>query len=71
MAITATTIATTIIKKYPTRLAIRCGSCGHQGSATVYLDKPPRLKCSKCKSRDAIICSRDRSATWSNQRRGK
>jgi len=60
------------VRKYPTRLHCICAACGHQGSALVFLDKPPKLKCKKCGSRDVIVASRDNaSRTWSRRRLGK
>ena len=60
-----------VIKRYPTRLEVRCESCGHRGVVKVYLDKPPRLICSRCGDRNPIVTSRDMLRSWSNQRRGK
>jgi transcription elongation factor Elf1 len=59
------------IRKYPTRLHVRCPQCAHQGVVKAFIDKPPKLKCSRCGSRDAIVCARDRSRAWSRQRQGK
>jgi ribosomal protein S27E len=37
------------IKRYPTKLSVRCPECEHQGVVEVFLDKgPPRLRCSMC-----------------------
>ena len=55
------------VRRVPTKLHIRC-QCGHQGSVEVFLDKPPRLRCSKCGSRAAIVVQRDRTAAWSSRR---
>jgi uncharacterized protein (DUF983 family) len=60
-----------VIRKFPTRLAVRCPQCGHQGVVEAFLDRPPKLRCTRCGSRDAVICSRDRSRSWSARRRGK
>jgi hypothetical protein len=57
------------IKRYPTRLHVRC-PCGHQGVVKAFIDKPPRLRCSQCGSRDAIVVARDRTRAWALQRRG-
>jgi hypothetical protein len=56
------------IKKYPTKLHIRCQDCMHQGIVEVFLDKPLKLICSKCKNRDPIVTTRDTLKSWSNQR---
>jgi ribosomal protein S27AE len=56
------------IRRYPTRLHVRCPQCGHQGVVAAFLDKPLKLKCSKCGSRDAIVVTRDRMRAWSGQR---
>jgi hypothetical protein len=58
------------IHRYPTRLHVRCSRCLHQGIVSVFLDKPPKLKCSRCGSRAAIVVQRDRTHMWS-ARRGK
>jgi DNA-directed RNA polymerase subunit RPC12/RpoP len=60
-----------IVQRYPTKLQVRCPQCSHAGVVEVFLDKPPKLKCTKCGSRDAIVVTRDRTRTWSGQRRGK
>jgi hypothetical protein len=57
------------IRRYPTRLHVRC-PCGHQGVVKAFIDKPPKLKCSRCGSRDAIVVTRDRMRVWAGQRRG-
>jgi DNA-directed RNA polymerase subunit RPC12/RpoP len=59
------------VKRYPTRLHARCGTCGHQGQITAFIDKPLKLKCTKCGSRDAIVVTRDRMRGWSRRRIGK
>jgi transcription elongation factor Elf1 len=59
------------IRKYPTRIHVRCPQCQHQGIVAVYLDKPPKLKCTRCGSRDAIVVTRDRTRVWSGHRRGR
>ncbi len=60
-----------VIRKYPTRLAVRCPQCGHQGVVMTFIDKPPNLRCSKCGNRNPVITDRDRTRAWSAQRRGK
>ena len=52
------TTATVPIRRYPTRLHVRCGKCQHQGFVTVFLDKPPKLRCTVCGSRAATIVTR-------------
>jgi hypothetical protein len=59
-----------VIRRFPTKLHIRC-TCGHQGTVSIFLDKVPKLRCTKCGNRNPIICSRDRSRVWSGQRRGR
>jgi hypothetical protein len=59
------------IRRYPTKLHIICSACGHQAQVHTFLDKPLRLKCRQCGSRDAIVATRDRLRIWSRQRRGK
>ena len=56
------------IRRYPTRLHVRCGKCQHQGYVTVFLDRPPKLRCTHCGSRAAIIVTRDRTQAWSSRR---
>jgi uncharacterized protein (DUF983 family) len=41
------------IRKFPTHLAVRCPRCGQQGVVEAFIDRPPKLKCSRCGSRDA------------------
>lgn len=48
-----------LVKRYPTRLAVRCQNCRHQGTVSVFLDKAPKLVCSKCGNRDPIVQDRD------------
>jgi ribosomal protein S27E len=64
-------IAEIIIRKYPTRLQVRCPDCLHQGVVAAFLDKPLKLKCSKCGNRNPIVVTRDRTRAWSAQRRGR
>lgn len=47
------------VQRYRTRLAVTCLACKHQGTVAVFLDKPPKLVCSKCGSRDATVAGRD------------
>jgi predicted nucleic acid-binding Zn ribbon protein len=46
------------VKKYPTQLYVRCGSCGHQGAVSTHINTSPKLKCSKCGARNAIVGGR-------------
>jgi hypothetical protein len=62
------------IKRYPTRLELRCISCGHFGVVRVFLDKAPKLVCSRCGDRNPVIAGQggyDSLRSWSAQRRGK
>jgi ribosomal protein S27E len=59
------------IRRFPTRLAVRCPQCGHQGVVKVFIDRPLKLKCTRCGSRDAIVVTRDRMRAWSGQRQGR
>jgi hypothetical protein len=59
------------VKRYPSRLHARCGTCGHQGQITTFIDKPLKLKCTECGSRDAVLVTRDRMRSWSRRRLGK
>jgi transcription elongation factor Elf1 len=63
--------STVAITKYPTRLAVYCPQCRHQGVVEAFLDKPLKLRCTRCGSRDAIVVTRDRSRAWAGQRRGR
>ena len=65
-----TTSDTVTVKRYPTKLAVRCPQCQHQGVVELFLDRPPKLKCTKCGNRDPIITSRDSTRTWKARRRG-
>jgi hypothetical protein len=58
------------IRRFPTRLHVRC-QCGHQSYVAVFLNKPLKLKCTKCGNRNPIVTSRDRTRVWSGQRRGR
>jgi hypothetical protein len=58
------------VRRFPTRLHVRC-HCGHQGQVAMFLDKPLKLKCTKCGNRNPIVTSRDRTRVWSGQRRGR
>jgi hypothetical protein len=60
-----------VIRKYPTRLAVRCPQCERQAQVELFLDQVRRLRCSRCGSRDVIVVSRDRLRSWSARRRGK
>jgi ribosomal protein S14 len=57
-------ITTVPVRRFPTKLHVRCDRCLHQGYVSVFLDKPPKLRCSKCGSRAAIIVQRDRTQAW-------
>lgn len=59
------------VRKFPTKLAVRCPQCQHQGVVTVFLDKPPKLHCSKCGSKNPIIDQRDQTRNWAARRRGR
>ncbi len=59
------------IRKYPTKLKVQCPQCWHQGVIAVFLDKPLKLKCSRCGNRNPIVVTRDRMRVWSGQRRGR
>jgi len=56
------------IRRFPTRLHVKCGKCLHQGFVTAFIDTPPKLRCSKCGSRTAVIVARDRTQAWSSRR---
>jgi ribosomal protein S14 len=60
-----------VIRRYPTRLHVRCGRCQHQGVVKAFIDRPPKLRCTRCGSRDAIVVARDRMRVWSGQRQGR
>lgn len=59
------------IRKYPTKLHLRCSGCNRQSFATIFLNDVPRLRCRTCGARNPDVLSRDRLASWSRQRRGK
>ena len=52
------------VRRFPTKLLVKCGKCKHAGYVVTFIAKPPRLKCSKCGSRDAVVVERDRTRTW-------
>jgi hypothetical protein len=59
------------VRKYPTRPHCRCPQCGHQGQVKAFIDRPPKLKCSRCGSRDAVVVDRDRSRACSARARAR
>ena len=56
------------IRKVPTNLHVRCSRCLHEGIVSMFIDKVPRLQCTDCGSRSAIIVQRER--THMSARRG-
>jgi len=56
------------IKRYPTRLAVRCVACGHRGEVSVFLDKAPRLRCSICGDGNPVVGGRDFTRAWAVKR---
>ncbi len=52
------------VRKFPTRLHVRCSLCAHQGVVEVFLNKPPKLVCIKCGNKNPIVTSRDRTRAW-------
>jgi uncharacterized protein (DUF983 family) len=71
MANMNTTSDTIPVRRFPTKLHIRCPQCAHQGFVEAFLDKLPKLYCSKCGNKAPIITSRDQTRTWSARRRGR
>jgi transcription elongation factor Elf1 len=63
-------MTTVPVRRFPTKIHVRCAACGHQGFAKVFLVKgwDRKLKCSKCGSRTAIVVTRDRTQAWSARR---
>lgn len=59
------------VRKYPTRLAVRCPQCAHQGMVVAFLDRPLKLKCSRCGNRNPIVVTRDRTRAWASRRRAR
>jgi ribosomal protein S27E len=59
------------VRKFPTKLAVRCGQCQRQNTIEVFLDQVKRLRCSGCGSRDVVVVSRDRLRSWAARRRGR
>jgi hypothetical protein len=60
------------IRKFPTRLHLICGVCGHQGVASIFLNQVDKLKCRACGSRDVVVVSRDQSSrSWARRRMGR
>jgi len=66
-----TTVHIGCIKRYPTRLRVKCGECGRERSIYIFLEHVKRLRCSKCGSHQVTIESRDRLSAWSRRRRGR
>jgi len=57
------------IKRYPTRLDVRCRACGHAGSVAVWLADIHKLKCSRCGRADPIVSGREPLRAWAARRR--
>jgi ribosomal protein S27E len=49
-------------------LHIRCQQCQHQGVVSAFLDRPLKLKCTRCGNRDPIVTSRDQTRTWKRRK---
>jgi Zn finger protein HypA/HybF involved in hydrogenase expression len=62
---------TVAVRRFPTRLYVRCRTCMHEAQVKLFLDQVQRLRCSRCGSRNVTVISRDRLAAWSTRRRGR
>ena len=58
------------VKRFPTKLYCRCPRCQHQGIVRTFIHSSPKLKCTKCGARNAIVSGRDEMRAWANRRRG-
>ena len=59
------------VRRFPTRLHLRCLGCLHEAQAKLFLEQVQRLRCKRCGSRNVTVISRDRLAAWSRRRQGK
>jgi hypothetical protein len=59
------------VRRFPTKLFVRCGNCGHAGTVSTYINTSPKLVCSKCGCRNPIVSGRDELRAWANRRRGR
>lgn len=50
------------VRRFPTKIHVRCRACGHQGVPKVFLDRPLKLVCKACGKRDYIVHERDTMA---------
>jgi predicted nucleic acid-binding Zn ribbon protein len=62
---------TVAVRRFPTKLFVRCAACGHQGVVQTYINTSPKLKCSRCGARNPHVGGRDFLRRWANQRRGR
>jgi Zn finger protein HypA/HybF involved in hydrogenase expression len=68
---TGTTTAAVAVRRFPTKLHLRCRGCLHEGVAQIFLEQVQRLRCKRCGSRNIAVLARDRLAAWSTRRRGR
>jgi Zn finger protein HypA/HybF involved in hydrogenase expression len=59
------------IRRFPTRLHLKCRSCLHQAVLELFLSEVPRLRCSKCGSHNVAVLQRDQLNAWSRRRQGR
>jgi hypothetical protein len=62
---------TTPIRKYPTKLHLRCSGCRRQSVKAIFLIDVSKLRCRECGARNPVVLSRDRLAAWAARRRGR
>jgi hypothetical protein len=61
----------TAIRRYPTKLHLRCSCCQRQSVKAIFLIDVPRLRCRECGARNPVVLSRDRLQAWARRRRGR
>jgi Zn ribbon nucleic-acid-binding protein len=57
------------IKRYPTRLDIKCPACRRKATVEVMLTDVAKLKCSRCGHRNPLIVGRAPMQAWARSRR--
>lgn len=59
------------IRRFPTKLHLRCSGCNRQSFKALFLIDVPKLRCRECGARNPVVLSRDRMQAWSTRRKGR
>jgi hypothetical protein len=59
------------VRRFPTRLHLRCSGCRRQSVKAIFLIDVPKLRCRECGARNPVVLSRDGLQAWSARRRGR